>query len=39
MSKFFEGLRVHKETIKVVEEVLSKDINSEIVTQFALQEQ
>ena len=35
-SKFVEGLRVtDSETIKVVEEVLSKDINSEIVNSIS----
>ena len=35
-TKFVEGLRVtDKETIKVVEEVLSKDINSEIVKSIS----
>lgn len=35
-SKFIDGLRVtDKETIKVVEEVLSKDINSEIVKSIS----
>ena len=35
-SKFIEGLRVTDiETIKVVEEVLSKDINSEIVSSIS----
>ena len=35
-SNFIEGLRVtDKETIKVVEEVLSKDINSEIVDSIS----
>ena len=35
-SNFVEGLRVtDKETIKVVEEVLSKDINSEIVDSIS----
>ena len=34
-SKFVEGLRVtDKQTVKVVEEVLSKDINSKIVTDI-----
>ena len=35
-SKFVDGLRVtDKETIKIVEEVLSKDINSEIVESIS----
>ena len=35
-SKFIDGLRVtDKETIKIVEEVLSKDINSEIVESIS----
>ena len=35
-TQFVEGLRVtDKETIKVVEEVLSKDINSEIVESIS----
>ena len=35
-SNFIEGLRVtDKETVKVVEEVLSKDINSEIVDSIS----